>query len=116
MCGFAWPAASIFSAMAVSCGTRRASSTTSWPFSAKYLRERGPDPDDAPVISTTGLAGPAEIRSAGKGLSISMPEIPRLRHAYHAALRLRSHSRDDTAPFALPVCKYRLPDSGCSGV
>ena len=35
-----------------------------------------PIPEEAPVISATGLAEPAEIRSAVEGLSISMLEPP----------------------------------------
>ena len=72
-----WPAARIVSAIAASCGMRRAASTTSWPFSAKMLASAVPIPDEAPVINVTGFAGTCEIRPALAVLSMSIESTQR---------------------------------------
>jgi hypothetical protein len=68
------------------------------------------------VISTTGLAEPAEIRPAGEGLSISMPESPDRKRLSRGLCGFVHIHETDTAPRALPVCKSGLPDFRLSGV
>src|SRR6266404_7732316 len=54
-CGRAWPRSSIASASALSCGARRAASTSVWPRSANTLASAAPMPAEAPVIRATGV-------------------------------------------------------------
>ena len=91
---------------------RRAASTTSWPFSAKICASAVPIPDEAPVISATGLRrNLREIRPAVAVLSISIDQCtqPRpLPRTYHGARRAVVHIRD-TNDRTLPHCRSANP-------
>ena len=77
-CGRAWPRSSIASASALSCGARRATRTSAWPWSANTFASAAPMPAEAPVIRATGLRirharqGPANfaITSCGMGFDL----------------------------------------------
>ena len=48
--------------------SRRATSTSSWPFAAKTRASAAPMPDDAPVIRVTGRTGAmCAFQAAGRG-------------------------------------------------
>src|SRR5215471_4128595 len=101
-CGRLWPACAIESASAESLASRLATMAISWPCCANTRARAAPMPDDAPVISVTGLnSGMSQAPPPAAGKERRRGSA---RHASPSWLRLPG--RDAMAYLDAPARRY----------